>query len=379
MHILRVLALLVWAGGLVQAQPAQPPPRPFPPGFKIDRDTPWQREVEGRLIPRSAGVFVGAWRHWTNSLLLQATNVPVDAIVAPTAGGRVLRFSLNGENILFEPADGPKAPAVAGGYQCDIGPEGRGLPERPQLVSGRHAWSSAGDWQVQVASGRDNATGVEIQKNLRLDPETGGLHLTQWLINRLPVETSLALRDRTVCPGGGFVFFPLNKKSRHSAGWAMRRKVGEGVAFDGATPFSPRVRVLDGVLVAQAGGEATRLGADSDAGWVAYARGNLLFVKFFGYEADGNYADAGNSLEVAWDEQTVELAPCSPEVKLRQHRPYGWSGRWLLLPLDQAVASFDQARTLATRVAALREAAGKPDMAADIAAPHEAVSRLAGR
>lgn len=346
--------------------------RPFPPEFRLDRDSPWQREVEGRLTPRSAGVFVGAWRGWTNSLLLQATNPAVMAAVAPGAGGRILHFSLDGENILFDPAEAGAAPdgktlLAAAGYQCDIGPESRGLPDRPQLLSGRHTWNSPGDWQVQVNSGRDAATGLEISKSIRLDPETGGLHLAQWLVNKAAGEASYCLRSRTTCKGGGFVVFPLSKKSRYSAGWALRRKVEDKFIYDGATPFSPRVRVLDGVLVAKAEGEAVKLGADTDAGWVAYARGRLLFVNFFTHEPAGNYSDSGNSLEVSWDAQSVELEPLSPEVKLRRYHPYGWAGRWILLPLEQPVTSYDQARSLAARVQALKDAAGKLDMAGESA------------
>lgn len=347
-----------------------PPPKPFPSAFRVERDSPWQRQVEGRLVPKSAGVFHGTWVGWTNSLLLQATSAPVDVVIAPEAGGRVLRFSLNGENALWDPAAGggtltnPAGMSMpAGGYQCDLGPEQPRMPERRQLWSGRHAWSSPGDWRVQVRSGRDSSTGLEIQKLVRLDPETGGLHLTQWLVNRTGTELQHCLRDRTLCPSGGFVLFPLRAKSRYSAGWALRRPAGEGFAYDGKTPFSPRVRVLDGMLIAQPGGETTHLGADTDGGWVAYAQGRILLVKFFGHDPDARQADPGNTLEVAWDGQSVELQPISPLFTLRRHRPQAWNGRWFLLPLDQPVTTFDQARALAGRIASLKGTAMRREMA----------------
>src|SRR5262249_40761411 len=152
------------------------------------------------------------------------------------------------------------------------------------------------------------------------------------------------------------VLLPLNKKSRFSAGWSLRRKAATGFTFDGATPFSPNVRVLDGMLVAKAAGEPIRLGVDSDAGWVAYARETVLFVKFFAHTAEGAYTD-GNSVEVSWNAQSVELEPRSPEVQLRRFSPYGFTGRWMLLPLDKPVSSFDQARALADRIVALKNSA----------------------
>lgn len=364
-------AVLV-AAGICAALPAAQaqPARPFPTEFTLDPNSPWQRHIEGKLTPRSPGVFVGFYRGWSNSILLQATNDSADAIVVPDVGGRVLHYGVGGDNILFEPGDGAgrtlarSSPGFpVGGYQCDVGPESAGLPEHPHLWQGRHTWQSPGEWTVLVASGKDSVLGVEISKSIRLDPETGTLHFIQWLENKLAREPTLCLRDRTLCKSGGFVLLPLNKKSRFSAGWSLRRKSGAGFSYDGATPFSPQVRVIEGVLVARTDGEPIRLGADSDAGWVAYTRGPMLFVKFFAHTADGAYSD-GNSVEISWNAQSVELEPRSPEVRLRRFNPYGFAGRWMLLPLDKPVASFDQARALADRIAALKDASGKLDVAA---------------
>jgi len=357
------LAMMCASGSVGHAQAV----RPFPGEFALDQNSPWQRRIEGKLMPRSPGVFVGTYRGWSNAILLQATNEVADAIIVPDVGGRVLHYGVGGDNILFEPADGAgrtlarSSPGFpVGGYQCDVGPDG--LPEHPQLWQGLHTWKSPGEWTVLVASGKDSVLGVEVSKSIRLDPETGALHFLQWLENKSAQDQTLCLRDRTLCKGGGFVLLPLNKKSRFSAGWSLRRKTAAGFSYDGATPFSPHVRVLEGVLVAKTDGEPLRLGADSDAGWVAYSRGQGLFVKFFAYTADGTYSD-GNSVEVSWTAQSVELEPRSPEVKLRRFNPYGFAGHWMFLPMDKPVTSFDQARALAERIAALRNAAGKLDLA----------------
>lgn len=347
------------------------PVRSFPNGFQLDVDSPWQRRVEGKLVPRSPGVFAGLYAGWSNVVLLQATNKVADAVIVPDIGGRVLQFALNGENILFEPPDGAggtlakDAPGFpVGGSQCDVGPESARFPAHPQLWQGRHAWTSPAEWHIRISSGRDPATGLDLSKSIRLDPETGALHFTHWVDNKRPQDIALCLRERTSCKGGGYIFFATNKKSRFTAGWALRRQKGEEVTWDGATPFSPRVRVLEGVLVAKAEGEPLRLAADSDAGWIAYARGRLLFVKFFNWFADGTYADVGQSVEAGWDAQCTELEMRSPEAKLRRNNPYGFAGRWILLPLEQPVTTFDQARALAARVSSLKDSSGKLEMAA---------------
>ncbi len=368
---LKQIFLLPALLGLLSDPAREQPVRPFPNGFQMDVDSPWQRRVEGKLVPRSPGVFAGLYAGWSNVILLQATNKVTDAIIVPDIGGRVLHYALDGESILFEPPDGagktlskhgPGFPV--GGSHCDVGPESARLPAHPHLWQGRHTWTSPAEWHVRTSSGRDPATGLDISKSIRLDPETGALHFTHWVDNKRPQDIAVCLRERTMCKAGGYIFFPVNKQSRFAAGWAMRRQKGEEVTWDGATPFSPKVRALDGVLVAKAEGEPLRLAADSDAGWIAYARGRLLFVKFFNWFADGTYADAGQSVEAGWDAQSAELEMRSPETKLRRNNPYGFAGRWVLLPLDQPVTTFDQARALAGRVTAVKNSSGKLDMAA---------------
>jgi len=185
----------------------------------------------------------------------------------------------------------------------------------------------------------------------------------QWVDNKNPADVTLYLRDRTLCPTGGFVFFPLNPKSRFPAGWSLQRKAGEKLSFDGATPFCPKVRVIEGILVAKTDGDPQRLGADSNAGWIAYTRGKLLFVKFFNWYADGAYPDWGNTVETSWNGPSVELETRSPEAKLRRYNPYGFAGRWILLPLEEPATTFDQVHALAGRVIALKKSTGKLEMA----------------
>jgi hypothetical protein len=110
------------------------------------------------------------------------------------------------------------------------------------------------------------------------------------------------------------------------------------------------VKILKGVLVAKAEGEATKIGADSDAGWIAYARGRLLFVKYFPYSPKGDYSDGGNSVEVYFDKSVGELEPLSPEVKLKPGESYSFPEKWTLIELNDEVTTFEEARKLVKKV-----------------------------
>jgi hypothetical protein len=217
----------------------------------------------------------------------------------------------------------------AGGYQLDIGPELRGIPE--------HKWLWQGPWgarvprplAVHVFSDAERIVGVQLEKEFVIDPDTGELGITQQMRNILTNDVSYCLWDRTLCKGGGFAMFPLSSRSRFKAGWSLRQ--GGSVSeyrYEGDKPRDARVRVMDGVLVAQAKAlpEAPimKIGADSDAGWIAYALGRVLFVKYFPVFAKANYSDGGNSVEFYCSAQVAELEPLSPEVTLKPGGTYSF-------------------------------------------------------
>ena len=304
-----------------------------------------------------AGIEMRTYTGWDKSVFLNATERAVQAVIAPAVGGRVVHFSLDGENILFENAaslgkrwtEGGE-PLWLGGYQCDLGPDLRGLPAHPQLVQGRNQCTLKGDFSVHVSSPADPQSGLVMEKDFVLAPDTGDLGVLQRIRNQSDHEVSYCLWDRTVCNGGGFVFFPLNKKSRFPAGWSERRTVNGKEVYDGEHPNSFQAQAVDGMLVVRAVGDMTRIGADSPAGWIAYTRGKLLFVKYFPWFARGNYSDGGNSVEVYFDQRCVELSPLSPEEKLAPGRDYVFPEKWVLIRLDKEAATPGEARKLARKI-----------------------------
>ena len=290
---------------------------------------------------------------WPNCLVLEAADPEVRAVVAPAVGGRIIHYSLKGENILFEnPGSEGKTLANTkdwfwvGGYQCDLGPELRGIPDHPILWVGPYEGAASKDYTATVTSEPDAALGIQTGKDTLIDAETGHLGITQWMKNVSDKETSFCLWDRTLCKAGGFAFFPLSKKSRFPAKWSLRNKIDDKYIYDGQNPESPNVKVIDDVLVAKTSGSATKVGGDSDAGWIAYARDRILFVKYFPYDPKGNYTDGGNSVELYFDQSIAELEPLSPEVKLKSGETYSFPEQWVLIPLKKSVTTFEQARAL---------------------------------
>ncbi len=304
------------------------------------------------LLP--AGVEVKNYSGWNESIYLDATEKPVRAVVVPAVGGRVARFSLAGENILFEnPASlgrtlgSSQEELWLGGAQCDVGPPG--LPPHPALLEGRYGWDLK-DFSAHVTSEPDRDLGVVLEKNFVLAPDTGDLGVVQRVRNISQDNLTRSLVDRTICPGGGFIFFPLNKQSRFPAGWSQRRVVDGNVIYDGDHPDAFQVRVLDGVLVVSAVGDVTALGADTMAGWIAYTRGKILFVKYFPCFGRGRYSNGGNTVEIYFNQRAVELSPRSPETTLAPGQSYAFPEQWTLIELKKEARTWEEARKLVKKI-----------------------------
>ena len=298
---------------------------------------------------------------WSEALAMRGGDCK--AVVVPGIGGRVMSYAVNGENLLFEnPEAWGRTLATAtngfwaGGFQCDLGPELRGIPEHKALWNGPWLWRLPRPFTVQVVSDPFLALGVQMEKELVIDPDTGDLGVTQRLRNVISNDVSFCIWDRTLCKGGGFVLIPLNKHSAFKAGWSIRRGQAGGYSYEGNRPTDGRVRVIDGVLVAQARAlpeaKELKLGADSDAGWIAYVRGKTLFVKYFPVFAKANYTDGGNTVEFYCDDRVAELEPLSPEVALKPGSNYSFPEKWTLIELADEVATFEKARALVKHIPA---------------------------
>lgn len=290
---------------------------------------------------------------WKDCLVLRGGDCK--AVVVPAIGGRILSYTLNGENILF---DNPESNGrtllnssnfLAGGYQLDLGPELRGVPNHKWLWQGPWGWRVPRPYAVHVFSDPELTVGVQLEKEIVIDPDTGDLGILQQMRNIITNDVSFCLWDRTLCKPGGYALLPVNRKSRFKAGWAIRRgnQVPE-FRYDGDKPRDERVRVMDGVVVAQAKGlpdsPSIKIGTDGDAGWIAYARGRLLFVKYFPVTRDGNYTDGGNTTEFYCSDRVAELEPVSPEVTLKPAGTYSFPAKWTFIELAQEVNSFEKAR-----------------------------------
>jgi hypothetical protein len=290
---------------------------------------------------------------WQDCLVLSGGDCK--AVLLPAVGGRVAFFALNGDNAIYEePGSSGKTLANApggfaiGGAACDLGPEGRPIPEHNLSWLGPWTWQSPRPNKVTLRSEPDPGVGVELEKEVVMDPDSGELGLVNRMKNVTNTGLAYCLWDRTLSRPGGYLLVPLNKKSRFQAGWSLARKDPAGkTVYDGERPADPRAQVIEGVLIVAATGELLKAGADSDAEWVAYTVGRLLFVKYYPCSAQGNYSQKGHSVAFTCEARRVEWGPLSPEIPLKAGETYAFPEKWVLLELPRSARSFAEARALA--------------------------------
>ncbi|MFH0910115.1 MAG: hypothetical protein V1918_01195 [Planctomycetota bacterium] len=258
-------------------------------------------------------------------------------ILGPHAGGRVLEYAWKGENALhLDPAQdgwtydpGKKADIDLYGGRCDIGPEAV-IPRHPALWFGPWTAETIGPYAARMTSAEDEATGVRLVREFRLDPEGSRLAFTQTIRNVSSEEKPWYHWGRTCAVGNGLVFVPLTSFSRFPRKY-IRYDRG-GVNF---RPKDPAVRERDGFLEVLSAPERPKLGMDSYAGWFAYLmRNNVLFVKRFPTWPDRMYGDLAAITVCIYYYKDIfcELEPLGPKERILPGESVSFTEEWQLLP-----------------------------------------------
>ncbi len=299
------------------------------------------------------GVRTGSYQGWGRSLYLEARDPDALAVVVPAVGGRIMHYGLHSQNLLFElPGAGgttfekDKDVPWVGGYQCGVGPI-EGAAVQKAALSGAHNWSAPREMSVRLEGPADLDLGVQMTKDILMDPETGDLGLEQRVRNRGDQAFTGRLWGRTLCRSGGFIIVPVAKSRRLPAGWGLGQASSD--TWETARPQAEGVSLKRGILVVRASGPSTRLAVETAAGWIAYTRGRTLFVQYFLTAGDSGSTDVPGN-EIRFDLAAVEMRVFGAEFTLAPGAEHVVPAKWTLEALEKDVTTEDQARALAHRI-----------------------------
>jgi hypothetical protein len=264
-------------------------------------------------------------------------NEQVRVIFGHHCGGRILEYSLNGENILqLDPEQRgwtyqPGRPVIDPlGGRFDIGPE-KVIPAHPTLWVG--AWTIDIDSSgiVRMTSAKDKATGIQLIREFKLDEGSSHLSCKQTLLNISEQPHNWCHWSRTLTPGGGICIIPLTSPSRFPNQYVM---YGPDPSIN-YLPHDPNVRIRNGFLEIIDTPKYPKLGMDSYAGWMAYLlKSHLLFVKRFSIYPERVYNEITGLTVSIWyyQDQLCEVEPIGPMERLAPGESASFIEDWWILP-----------------------------------------------
>ncbi len=258
------------------------------------------------------------------------------AVLCPQVGGRVLEFSVDGNNAMyFEEAEknwqpGKPSPSSAGRF--DYGPE---------LVVTPHPKAWSGEWTaeitkantVKLTSPREDAAGIQVTREFSLVPHDQfvGLSCKQTLLNISKETREVCHWGRSFSPGGGICVIPQgDRPSRFPSKYAMY----EDSAVINVKATDENIRERDGFLEILAPPRKPKLGFDTYGGWLGYVLPNdTLFVKRFAAFPDRVYNEAAGLTLSVWypTGPRIELEPIGPRERLKPGESASFTEDWWLL------------------------------------------------
>ncbi len=266
-------------------------------------------------------------------------NATTSVILGPHAGGRVLSYTLNGVEALFQDSaqhgwiDGKNQQTVElSGGRFDIGPE-QTIPKHPKLWRGPWMVEIIGPRQGRMTSVEDEATGVQLIRDFELDATSSHLRCTQTIRNVSDQTQYWCHWSRTFAQGHGICLIPLTPNSRFPKNYVM---YGPGPVIN-FRPDDPHIRQRDGFLEILGPPERAKLGMDSHAGWFVYLmRNDVMFVKCFPTYPDRAYNEvAALTISIWYNKDVVcELEPIGPMENIAPGDSAHFSEEWFLLPFD---------------------------------------------
>jgi hypothetical protein len=278
---------------------------------------------------------------------IELKNNEVTVILDPNVGGRVLKYELQGKNILYENTSlngktwqkGMPKFEVSGG-RFDIGPE-KTAPDRESF---HNSWTGeiTGKNSARLTSQKDSLTGVQLMRDFILSDNSSHLKCIQHIKNISNKVQNYAHWSRTFAKGGGICLVPLNPNSRLPKGYAMYQRNTTFIDYN--PPQEDNLRVRDGILEMLGTPSQPKFVMDSNAGWLAYnSKDDLLFIKKFTANEPNTYGDVLSNQVSIWyfKEEKCEIEPIGPLESIQPGKTVSFTEDWWLMdykyPTDKTI------------------------------------------
>jgi len=276
-------------------------------------------------------IFISALCQKNN--YIKITNGKTIVAVDIEVGGRIMEYSLNGNNVLYVQGDEPSLVPGLDGGRCDFGPE-KIVPKRPETWEGKWEVVDRTADYIKIKSKVAKQAGVYLTREFGLDENTSHLKFTQSIVNVTDSLQRYCHWSRTFGEPNGICLAPINSNSRFPKGYMV---YNEGDLLDFTPEGGKNERVRDGVLEILGPPENAKFVTDGSDGWLAYVTlDNQLFIKKFEVFEDRVYGEmTGATVSIWYNSNGVcEIEPIGPWEWIKPNESISFTENWYLLDYE---------------------------------------------
>lgn len=321
------------------------------------------QEINGEQMKTDmAGSQKNGWiridyKGWTNAYRFQTTSITM--VVVADVGARVMEYGPPGRNILWQDpafsgaAFREKGFFHPGGSQFDLMDEnGKDVSSsEPSLWVGEYSVDIKSPTHLTAASPVGTNTGLQIVRDIDVDPLTGKAVIIQTVFNRSKKKTRVSIWDRTWTVGPCVLAVPVETDSKWPEGWGFlssKEKIFQALPKSSNSAAAEQFEFVDGVLTIRPAGKSCQIIMKSKEGWFAYIRDNLLYVKRYSIET-GVYPLVNCPVSVWLSEQEfkqnglmAEMEPMSPLYDIEPGKSCRFQEEWRIYLLDSPLQRMEE-------------------------------------
>lgn len=278
------------------------------------------------------------YRGWSECYKIY--NESTEIIFVAESGGRIMSYSIKGENIIYENhkldglnlKDYRKQNFDPDGGRFDWGPEKetRGIHDITWM--GDYKAEIVDDYTLKLISPDDDSLGIRTIRVFSLDSLSSYLTIKNTMLNISDRQTDWFYWSRSLVKKGGTIILPLNPNSIYPHGWGKYHwDNGEHIEFE--NPIDRNLHIIDNTISYIANsGQSIKIATDSNLGWMAYIYENLIFIKKYKHFYGQNYTQGPNITSIFFiGDHFVELEPLSPQAILQPGEKYSFTEHWWLM------------------------------------------------
>jgi len=184
---------------------------------------------------------------------------------------------------------------------------------------------------ITITQSVEMGTGIQKSIEIILHETLPRITLHHTLINRGLWQINLSAWAITQFPLGGTALFPQNISSVDPEGLLPNRNLA---LWSYTSLADPRLSLADDLITIKAQGvlPPLKIGYANNAGWIAYFRDSILFIKSFFPQTNLPHPDFGCNVETYCGDQFIELETLSPLTPLDPGQSLRHTEIWEVIP-----------------------------------------------